>query len=253
MTLDDIMAITISEDDLTAFIRTQSGRLISVDISDLIQPIIIDEIDDIVKFNFGSTGISISRNTILAAYYNGLAVVDVSQPDSLKLKEFFPTGGFAEKIQVIDTIAFLASGLSGWWILDVSNPAKPKTISNINTGGFTADLVVEDSLLYIANWAAYSEQDTFMGLWIIDISDIYNPKFLSHHKGIARYATSYIHPNSIDKSENLIFITQSGGSINDSTLEIIDISNPLNPKTKGVFRTSYSPYNDLTPKKNMLS
>ena len=239
---EDIMAITVSDDEQTAYIRTDSGNVYSVDISDLTQPEIKDKYEKQIGIGIGKTGIAFSNNSVFSAHYTGLLTLDASEPDSLRQQSFFPTSGFAEKIQVRDSIAFVASGLAGLWIVDMSNPAKPRSISNVNTAGFTSDLVIEDTLAYIVNSAAYSQQDTSRGLWIIGISDIYNPIVLSHHIGITRHATSYVHPNSIAKSGNLIFITQTGGLMNDSTLEIIDVSNPFNPITKNVFRTSYSPY-----------
>lgn len=241
--LEDVMAITISEDGQTAYARTTTGNIYSVGISDLTQPEIIGVYEKRIGTIFGNTGIAFTNNSVFSAHYNGLLTLDASQLDSLLLQSFYPTGGLFEKIQIKDSVAFLASGLSGLWILDVSNPSKPEAICNINTGGFTADLIIEDTLAYLVNWAAYSEQDTLCGLWIIDISNIYMPKIISHHKGITRYAASYVHPNSIAKSGNLIFITQSGGTINDSTLEIIDVSNPFSPITNSVFHTSYSPFN----------
>ncbi|HRN27334.1 MAG: T9SS type A sorting domain-containing protein [Ignavibacteriaceae bacterium] len=238
MTLDDIMAITVAADIMTAYIRTQSGRLISVDISDLTQPIIIDEIDDIVSFNFGSTGISISHNTVFAAYYNGLAVVDVSRPDSLKLHTLFPTGGDAVELDSKGNLAFAACGLSGMWILDCSNPQKIKNIGNVNTGGVTFNVMVDDTIVYLFNWNEILETDTAIGLWIIDVKNPYNPKILTHY--IPGVASSP--PHSITKSNNYIFVTQTAHFNNDTILEIIDVSDIFNPVSVSLLTGNYYPH-----------
>jgi len=238
-----IDGITISEDGLTAYLLCLSSftkGIYSLDISDLNQPVILDKFSKDTQVS--SRGISITQNTLVASYFSGLCILDSSNPISLEFKSFFPTGGFAQKIQVKDSLAFIASGLSGLWILDVSDPVKPKSISNINTGGYTSDLVVEDSLVYIVNSAIYSVQDTSRGLWIIDVSNISQPVIISHYVGIVRFPSSYFHPNSIFKKDSMVLISQSGGVQNDSTLEIIDISNPFSPNIVSVFRTNYSPY-----------
>ena len=236
-----IMATTVSEDGHVAFIRTLFGNTYSVNISDLTQPVIIDGFKKEIGKSIGYTGISSSRNTLYVAYDVGLLAFDVSEPDSLRLQSFFPTGGLAEKIYLQDTLALVASGLSGLWILDVSNPEKPVAISNVNTGSFTADLVVEDTLAYIVNWAVYSEQDTSRGLWIIDISDINKPIIISHYIGINQSSSGV--PNSITKSNNIILITQEPTINNTDILEIIDISNPFAPTQLGVFQSNYIPHN----------
>lgn len=237
---EDIMAITVSGDEKTAYIRTTSGNIYSVDVSNTMQPEIIGKYEKLIGANIGNTGIAFTNNLILSAHYSGLLTLDVSEPDSIGLESFFPTGGTALEMDSKNNLVCVACGLSGLWILNMSNPIRPQTVSNINTGGFTADLVVEDTLVYLINWAAYSEQDTSRGLWIIDISNIFQPKMISHYKGITNFSTT-TEPNSIAKSANLIFITQQPRFGVDSILEIIDVSDVYQPKSVGVFVADYYP------------
>ncbi|MCH7770056.1 MAG: T9SS type A sorting domain-containing protein [Bacteroidetes bacterium] len=237
---EDIMAITVSKNGLIAYMVTTSGKVYSLDITNLTQPEIKGEYEKRIGASVGNTGIALTQSTLFAAYYSGLLSLDVSEPDSLKQRSFFPTGGFSEKIYLKNSIAFVASGLSGLWILDVSNPEKPKTISNINTGGFTADLVIEDTLAYIINWAAYSEQDTSRGLWIINIFDIFNPFVLSHYIGITNSSPV---PNSITKVNSLILITQSPTLTSNDLVELIDVSNPFKPISTGIFQGNFIAHN----------
>ena len=237
---EDIMAIAVSGDEKTVYIRTTSGNICSVDITNLTQPKIIGKYEKQIGTGIGNTGIAFAKNSILSAHYSGLLTLDVSKPDSLELESFFPTGGTALEMDTKNNLVFVACGLSGLWILNIYNPKSPQTVSNINTGGFTADLVVDDTLVYIVNWAAYSEQDTSIGLWIIDISNISQPKIISHYIGITNFSTT-TGPNSITKSANLIFITQQPRFGVDSILEIIDVSDIYQPKSIGVFVADYYP------------
>jgi hypothetical protein len=237
---EDVMAITISKEGQTAYVRTTTGNIYSIDITDLTQPEIIDGYEKRIGTIFGNTGIAVQNNSILSAHYIGLLNLDALQPDSLTFQSFFQTGGTALELDSKDSLVFVACGLSGLWILNISNPDKPETVSNVMTNGFTADIVVEDSLAFIVNWAAYSEQDTSRGLWIINNSDIAQPKIVSHYVGITNFSTN-TEPNSISKSSGLIFITQQPRTGVDSILEIIDVSDIYQPKRLGVFISDYYP------------
>jgi hypothetical protein len=250
MAPEDVVAITASDVNHTAYIRTRVGGTLTgvtyaIDITNITQPVINGSYAKKIFKTGYTAGLAICKNIIIASYDNGALLLDISNIDSLKLQSYFPTAGSEEKLQVKDSVAFIASGYSGLWIVDVSNPAEPKAISNFDTGGYTSDLFVEDTLAYIVNWENYPDQDSVSGLWIIDIANLKKPKILSHHIGITRYSSGYLYPSSITKSKNLIFLTQIPDITNDSTLEIIDVSNPLNPVTKSVFRTNYTPY-DVT-------
>ena len=242
-----IETLTADFSNRTVYVRTKidaafTGITYAIDITNITQPVIKGSYAKKINKTGLTAGLAICKNTIIASYDNGALLLDILNLDSLKFQSYFPTAGSEEKLQVNDSVAFIASGYSGLWIVDVSNPVEPKAISNFDTGGYTADLFVEDTLAYIINWENYPDQDSVSGLWIIDIANLKKPKILSHHIGITRYLSGYSYPSSITKSKNLIFLTQIPDLTNDSTLEIIDVSNPLNPVTKSVFRTNYTPY-----------
>jgi hypothetical protein len=138
----------------------------------------------------------------------------------------------------MDTIAFVASGDAGTWILNISDPSSPKTISNIQTNGFTGELLVEDSLLFIVN--AFFSLDTTIGLWIIDISNVYEPEILSYYRGITHFGEV---KNALIKSGEFIYLTQKPGSGYPEILEIIDVSDPHYPLRVSTFSGSYTPHN----------
>lgn len=242
-----INGITVSEDGLIGYAQCLTSSnpsftegIFSIDISDTNQPVILDKFER--RTQIGAAGISVAGNNLVSAYFSGSCVVDVSNPSSLFLKSFFSTGGFSEKIAVQDNYAFIASGLSGLWILDVSNPTKPKAISNIQTGGFTVDLTVEDMFVFIVNTPVFENGDSTRGLWIIDVSDINNPTIIYHYIGIINATYSGVF-NSVINSENLVFITQAPVVNNNDILEIIDITDPKNPNSLGIFQGFYRPHN----------
>jgi hypothetical protein len=237
--LEDYYAITGSKDGLSIYARSVSGKLFSIDITNITQPVILNEIGNVVAFKFGSTGISISGNNVLAAYYRGLAVFNVSQSDSIKHINFFPTGGNALELDSKKNLVFVACGLSGMWILDCSSPEKIKNIGNIVIGGVTVNILVDDTLAYIYNWEQDSETDTTIGLWIVGINNPYQPIVLTHYKPIVTISP----PHSMVKSNNSIFITQVSSTESDTILEIIDISNVLNPEHVSAFTENYYPHN----------
>ncbi|MBI2344747.1 hypothetical protein HYV10_01590 [Candidatus Dependentiae bacterium] len=236
-----INGLTFSEENRTVYILSHDKGIYSINISDIKYPKVLDKYKRELPVAVGNVGISLLKNFLLSAYFNGLCVLDISKSDSLKETTFFPTGGYAQKVTIKDDVVFLASGLSGLWILDVSEPTKPKQVSNICTGSFTEEVIVEDTLAYFINWAVYSDKDTLQGLWIADVSDIYKPKILSHYTGSVRFSYTNA-PNSIAKSGNLIFITQVPSNGNDTILEIVDVSNPLIPKRVSAYQNDYTPY-----------
>ncbi|MGH2566885.1 MAG: LVIVD repeat-containing protein, partial [Bacteroidota bacterium] len=127
---------SIIVDERYAFASVGEHGIVAVDISNPAQPQITDSR---VFRSMVSYSIASSQGKVYTAYTSGLWTVDASEPNSLKHLTFFPTGGFAYKVFIKDTLAFVASGQSGLWILDVSNPQLPKAISNVNTESFTCD------------------------------------------------------------------------------------------------------------------
>ncbi len=241
-----IDGIAVAENGLTAYAicltsssTTFAKGVYAIDISDLTSPVIIDNFERASQVS--APGIVLVQNTLLAAYFSGVCILNITNPNNMQFDSFFPTGGFSNKIQVKDSLAYVASGLAGLWILNVSNPELPKAIANVNTGGFTSDLVVEDTVIYFVNWAAYEQEDTTRGLWIVNISNIYAPKIISHYVGIINFS-SHIIPNSITKSANLIIITQAPTTFSNDIMELIDISNLYQPLREGVFTTNIDPY-----------
>jgi hypothetical protein len=234
-----VLGITIKEQ--YAYITTRVG-IYSLNIADPTNPFVIDSImKPNAAVGYGKD-IAYTNGSVFSSNWSGMWAVDVTQPDSLKDLAFFPTCQNANKVVLKNDLAFVACGLSGLWILDITDSARPERVANVNTTGWAADVAVSDSFAYVVNYG-FDSVESSRGLYIIDISDIQNPQILSHHVGITKEAHFTAHINSIASSGKLVFITSATYPVySDSVLEIIDVSDPLQPTTVGVLRAPYLPY-----------
>ncbi|MCZ6776479.1 MAG: hypothetical protein O7D34_08490, partial [Ignavibacteria bacterium] len=224
-----------------AYAATAESGTCAIDISDPMQPQLRSKLRRTLSTQFGVNSVAVTGQLVVAPYYTGVRVIDAMDPDSLQELAFFPTGGSAERVAIKDSIAYIASGLAGLWIVDLSDSEQPRGISNVNTGGFASDVEVADSFAYVVNAAVYSAGDSSRGLWVVDISDPSHPQVVSHHTGIARSSGS--HPNTLAREGSLVFMTQAWSGPNaEPILEIIDVSNPLQPTQLGVFEAKFSAY-----------
>ena len=239
-----IHSIRTSKDNSTAFglvrfINSESLGILSFDITDPYSPTILGDIK--LRQIPSADQLVVSNTNLLAAYNIGAYLFDVLSPDSITTLDFIKTASAVQKVYLKDSLLFAATGYAGLWIIDIKNPYNPIAISNINTGGFTVDLYVQDTLIYLLNKSNVSI-DNNRGLWIANIQNIQTPELISHHIGIVKGPQgSYEQNNSITKSQSFVFITQPNNSLNDSTLEIIDVSNPSNPYTRAIYHCSHTP------------
>ncbi len=177
---------------------------------------------------------------MLVPYYTGLLTVNKAQQDSLSEISFFPTGGVASDIAFRNNIAFIACSYAGLWLVDLSNPFLPRALSNIQNGGPVMSVVVSDSLTFVVNTPG-SQNDTTRGLWTIDATNILQPRFLSHYVGISSSFPSFTAANPAALMEKIIVAGRRNGFLNDSTLEVVDASNPGDLRRLSVVKGSYSP------------
>ncbi|MFO1458325.1 MAG: hypothetical protein U1G08_02880 [Verrucomicrobiota bacterium] len=86
---------------------------------------------------------------------------------NVPLATFSPVGNlrtdnYANKVQVVDSLAYVADGLEGLQIMDVHNPEVPVRLGRLKLAGDTRDLHVQGNLVYAACAAA--------GLQVVDVS-----------------------------------------------------------------------------------
>jgi hypothetical protein len=244
-----ILAITVK--DSLAYLCAPDSGVYVIDIANIDQPqfkgkLLYKAIDS----NFGGSGITVSNSQIYTGYYTGLLVVDASQPDSLVETTFFPTSEISFKITVKDNFAYVASGRAGLWILDISNTEQPYGVANIQPALFTSkifsnknsypidfdqhippfasDVAVKDSIMYFLSGP----------LWIYNISNPYHPEYINDYNGVPETTPFVI--NSLALNGNLLFVASPR---NDSSLVIVDVSNPLQPMTLSVLSMPVDAHN----------
>jgi hypothetical protein len=80
--------------------------------------------------------------------------------------------GYAIKVKLLGTIAFVTTGSHGLYVFDISSPAKPRLLSHYDTPGNAFGFFIDGSYLYLA--------DFDNGLLVLDISDPTSPLLVSH-------------------------------------------------------------------------
>ncbi len=124
------------------------------------------------------------------------------------------------RIQLEGNDVFL-SGLNGFEIVNVSNPVSPTHRSSYHPqGNWLADSIIRGSYIYLAMDDGYNDN-----LEIVDISDRDNPVLAASTGSLYRRGTGLaINGNYLFLAEN------SNGSSVDSSLAIVDITNPAQPQ-----------------------
>jgi len=142
-----------------AYLANRGGYgLCIVDISNPIQPV------DKVHYTTGSPfSVTIQNNLLFIAMDYRMEIVDISDP--LNPKQIWDDRivGTIRKIEVRDTLAYLASMHCGLQVYSISDPAQPRFITSIPTWNWTFGVAVSGNFAYMA------ENDA--GIRVIDISD----------------------------------------------------------------------------------
>ncbi|HLF14947.1 MAG TPA: hypothetical protein VI932_08685, partial [Bacteroidota bacterium] len=232
----------IGQDSMLYITSSYSNRIYSIDISQTSLPTVKDTLD-LFPPGYG-LDIDYASPNVIASQYTGVWLINASNSDSLQKASYIPTGGNAQNIFVQNGFAYIASGYSGLWMIDFTEPQKPVSLWNINVGGYTSDVFVKDHFALFVNSPGLLVNDSSRGLWIIDISNPQVPNLISHYTGIIRHSSIWA-PPVITVSGDLAFITQAPDGT-DSTLEIIDISDPLTPTRKAVHQSPFIPYHITT-------
>ncbi len=150
----------------------------------------------------------------VAAGSAGLQVVDVTDPRLPRIIGAVDTNGNANDVRVLGRYAYVADGAAGLKIIDIVNPALPVIAGSVDTPGDAFDVVVVGNLAYIA--------DSFAGLTLVNVASPTAPIVVAtiDTPGTAR---------GVDVSGNYAVVIDDGAS----SLRVIDISNPAQPRNAG--------------------
>jgi hypothetical protein len=195
--------------DSLAYVASSSGLYI-VDISNPASP---------VQLSFtpgnGSWGIYVENNiAYLPEFWNGLHMIDVSDPYFPIDEGYFSTPGSASYFEVSGNYGFIVQGSLGIHVVDLSNPISPDSVIILDTEDSYA-FNIQGDYLYLGA--------SSVGFKIIDISNPTSP----YERGF--YQTGgYL--NDVVASDNIIYSTQYQRGVS-----IIDISDLANPNEITVF------------------
>jgi hypothetical protein len=171
---------------------------------------------------YAHTDFSVDSNYVYLMSYR-FFIIDITDP-------FFPAvvgscaiSGYNLAIDVKDDYAFYTSSNTGLGVIDIADPYHPYVLTTIDTTGTAFDISISGNYAYTANQ---------INMMIINIQDPANPYYVS----------SYSWPGN-----NYAWIVKATGSYAYLAdlyrgLEIIDISNPLNPLFVGLHdhQTAYT-------------
>ena len=226
--------VAVSTDGNTVYIADEEIGLQVVDVADSSNPLLLSTFNT-AGASIGVTLSSDDRTVFIAnadpdddndgVDFNSLEIVDISDAQSPSLLASVPTSGAAYEVGLSPdgNTAYVAVDAAGLDIIDISNPAYPVLVSNLDTpGGARAVKLSSDG------YTAYVTDDT-AGLQIVDVTDLANPVILSNFDtegnswGLA-----------LSSDDSFAFIADL------NSLQVIDVSDRAEPKSKGSFSTSGS-------------
>ncbi len=195
--------------DKYAYIAKHGGLKI-IDISNPNSPYIIDNNININTSIWGGESIYVSGNyAYITDRWNGLSIIDISNPLNSKLISITKTLSIANNVSISGNYAYVAD-CDGLLILDISNPYNPFRVGSIKTPDFAKSVFISGNYAYIAAESS--------GLVIIDISNPANPKIIGN-------IDTYGGAEDVSVSGKYAYIADFFYG-----LFVIDISNPYNPQ-----------------------
>lgn len=157
----------------------------------------------------------------LAADNSGMAIIDAVEPELPSLAIFYHTPSTVSDIFISGDYAYLACGSADLIILDISDPYNPVCIGNYpppeSPNLFARAVYVEGSYLYLGAGGG--------SLQILNISNPSQPALIGSISNLQG-----IYEISISGTNAYLLST---GDIENSFLDIIDITYPFNPEILG--------------------
>ena len=151
--------------------------------------------------------VEVVNNTAFVSYNNGISIIDVNNQYHPKILSSIFTPD-AQKIRVIDGMAYLADYDYGLQIIDVSRPELPEIINPIDNSLNAIDIEMLDGIAYVLEKSS---------LHLIDVTNPYLPNKIS---------SSHI-PGS---AECLTVVDSIAYVANKSKVLLISVINPSQPE-----------------------
>jgi hypothetical protein len=153
----------------------------------------------------------------VADRFDGLRVIDVSNPAAPFEVGFYDTPGAASGVAVAGAYAYVADEFRGLRVVDVSNPAAPVEVGFYDTSGTAWGVAVAGSYAYVA--------DDDSGLRVFDVSDPAAPFEVGYHD-----TPGYAQAVAVAGSYAYVADGHFG-------LRVVDVSNPAAPFEVGYHDT----------------
>jgi hypothetical protein len=118
---------------------------------------------------------------LMALLFCGRPEVPIPQADFIIIG-VCPLPGYAKKVELVDSLAFVANGQGGLQIINISNPESTFVIGEYMADRDVGGVAVRDTFAYIALGSSTSG-----GLVILNISDPTNPVFVGQDPSIYAY------------------------------------------------------------------
>jgi len=193
-------------DDEKVFALVNYGGVMIVDVSTPSNPTVVGEIG-VDNFNLPSN--IIAGGNLLFICDGGLKIFDVSNPSVVNKLSQYVTGSYTSDIKVRDNFVFLTDWECGAFILNVTAKTDAVKISEVVPGLSNNNYrgsAISENLLCLGS---------FLGIYFVDISDIYNPEI------IAELPTGGI--NDLEIIGDYLYV------LFNNSISVLDISDPINP------------------------
>ena len=149
----------------------------------------------------------------------GLKILDRANPRNPVEISAYQTAGYADSVQVVGQVAYVAS--SGLEIVDLSQPESPKYLGGFYDCYAVSDFVVQDNRAFVA---AYT-----YGFFILDVTDPSNVVTLANYEEDDEY------PSLIAVQKDYAYLGTSHG------VQVMDIHDPTRPVKVGYWQCQRGP------------
>jgi hypothetical protein len=188
-----------------AYLSTDFQGMIIIDINDILNPNVVSQ--------FGTTfvyGLSKRDNIVyLASLWDGLQVVDVSDPAAPQLLASYPAPSCITATYVAGDKLYVVDQNTGMIIFDLADPGQPAPLGYCSLEGYALSILVSGSYAYVAN--------ADRGVQIIDVTNPASPFW------VAGVQTCY----AIDlwlSHDNKLYVADH------DFVTIVDVAEPTNPQ-----------------------
>jgi hypothetical protein len=210
-----------------AYVADGYDGLITLSVSDPTQPMLIRGLD-----------IADAPRVITVAgdyaYHadglSGLQIFRISEPALPTLTGSCNTPGFARDVDVANGFAFVADGDSGLVIIDVTDPTPPEIIGRYESGIRVVSVAAQGEYAYVATHTECAGLPSCLGaLEVVHVGDPHNPVR-------AFGPIPMLEPVDVEISGDRVYVAWTSDS--QGGFLILDISDPMNPRTLGGSPTS---------------